>query len=306
MHWNVPACTATGVPSIHELRDAKREIKRAKTAGLHIRKLLELKHFAIPKEMPSRLEVLMQDNGDGDVSMLMSSTDVMWVPLKDVYDVEGLCFTGPGQVQWMKQLMELDNRWVLHGDGKHKLHHGCWILITLGTHHLRWDPHNLTLSVQFVPLIYLFCKQHESDGAILMLLDALIFVCMKYFKKKPVPGACMADHSDSFRNGYAKRFPGIQFGQCWPHIARKWGEGEWVSKTWEHFGEVAVQLYNIHLAKTAKMRDLLMMEYGELWDQWNMKGLRTFWNGYCVDGWDNWSVGPFNCAVCTPSQQACC
>jgi hypothetical protein len=45
---------------------------------------------------------------------------------------EGMCFTGPMQVQWIGQLLQRPQRFVLHADGKHKLHHGRWVLMTLG------------------------------------------------------------------------------------------------------------------------------------------------------------------------------
>ena len=40
------------------------------------------------------------------------------------YDTEGMCFTGPMQVQWIGQLLQRPHQFVLHADGKHKLHHG--------------------------------------------------------------------------------------------------------------------------------------------------------------------------------------
>ena len=49
----------------------------------------------------------------------------------------------------------------------------------------------------------------------------------------------MSDHADGFRSAYGLCFPGIPFGQCWPHIARKWSQGEYASKKWEHFDEVS-------------------------------------------------------------------
>ena len=55
------------------------------------------------------------------------------------YDTEGMCFTGPMQVQWIGQLLQRPQQFVLHADGKHKLHHGRWVLMTLGTHYLRYD-----------------------------------------------------------------------------------------------------------------------------------------------------------------------
>ena len=56
-----------------------------------------------------------------------------------LYDTEGMCFTDPMQVQWIGQLLQRPHQFVLHADGKHKLHHGRWVLMTLGTHYLRYD-----------------------------------------------------------------------------------------------------------------------------------------------------------------------
>ena len=92
---------------------------------------------------------------------------------------------------------------------RHKLHHGEWILMTIGTHHLRWDQKNLRLSTSFVPLVYLFCKQHETEGACLMLARGLEALAFKYYPTdaegkaiKLVPGACMADHCAAFKTAY--------------------------------------------------------------------------------------------------------
>ena len=165
----------------------------------------------------------------------------------------------------------MPGQFVLHADGKHKLHHGGWLLITLGTHFLRWDQHNSTLSTRFAPLMYLFCKQQETLGAADMLVDALqltwyattkqdtrthsmqltVCVCvstrmcdsMKYFGKTLEPGAMMLDHSDAFRAAFMKKYSVLgTFGQCWPHIIRKFVEGEYVKKTWAHFDEAKEHL----------------------------------------------------------------
>ena len=211
----------------------------------------------------------------------------------------------------MRQLvMWYVREFTLHVDSKFKLHHGDWVLTSVGTHHIRWDPHNLCLSNQFVPLVYLMCKQHESEGAGRLLLDALNKVCVKYFGKKLEPGATMSDHAAGLKKAFVTVFPDVYHGQCWPHIIRKWGEGEWASKRWEHFDEVGTQLAAIHLAQTTMMRDLLMMEYGVMWDEWGHE-MDVFWDSHCRpgkdgpnSGWDNWSIGCFDCVLCTPSQQA--
>ena len=54
-------------------------------------------------------------------------------------DVTGMVLVSLKSVQWMGQLLKLDFGWALHGDGKHKLHHGRWILVTFGCHSLAWD-----------------------------------------------------------------------------------------------------------------------------------------------------------------------
>ena len=77
------------------------------------------------------------------------------------------------QVGWILQLVAASRRWVLHVDGKHKLHHGKWMLVTFGTHTLRhsWSQKKLTHS--FRPLVYMFCKGHEDAESLLFGMHAL-------------------------------------------------------------------------------------------------------------------------------------
>ena len=305
---------ATGVPTLAQIQDRKKEMKKAKVLQVKIQCMLELKQHLLPLAMPAALSALALPLSStaaivASVAHELSSSSskfrqLIYIPMPDVYQVEGACLTGPMQIQWMGQLMKLPRQFVLHIDSKFKLHHGEWVLTSLGTHCLRWDPHNLKLSTTFVPLVYLMCKQHESAGAALLPMDALNVTTLKYFNGKLVPGACMSDHCVSFRNAYDKAWPGTAFGTCWPHIIRKWCEGEYASKKWEHFDEVKDQLRRIHLGgHTPPMRDLLMAEYGELWDKWGNQ-MNVFWTSYCQGGWDCWSVGLFACMLCTPSQQA--
>ena len=171
---------STGVPPLHKLQARKKEAKRAKTAGLQISTLLQLKTHLLKLKMPESLsaltipaasDALVAGGAAGGGSLV--SSKVIWVPQDPVYDTEGACLTGGVQIQWIGQLAKRPWTFVLHCDGKHKLHHGDWILLTCGTHILHWDEHNSTLSHKFVPLMYLLCKQHESNGACQMLTDAL-------------------------------------------------------------------------------------------------------------------------------------
>ena len=334
---------ASGVPTLHALQGRKKEMKRSKVASVTVANMLELKHFCLPYTIPETLEQLRlphvvatppqiegggtaDDGHDNETDAapplpagmpnaftaaalpqsLHNNKGLLYIPMDNLaFAVEGALFTGRMQMAWLSQLMDMPSKFVLHTDGKHKLHHGGWVLMTLGTHHLRWDQHNATLSTQFVPLLYLFCKQHESDGACLMLTKGCKMLASKYFADKGElsPGATMSDHSSGFRNAFEETFPQAPFGQCYPHIARKYGEAEYCKKNWCHFDEVQVHIREIHLGKSAGMRDVLTAGFGELWDSWGNQ-MDVFWNSYVCGGWDNWSIGLFECRLCTPSQQA--
>ena len=165
------------MPTLPELQRRKRVLLRAKKGPTQIKLLVEMKHYLIPLTMPQSKNALLQlaDNGDGSSINIVAdlAPRCLYIPMEDKYGVEGACMTGPMQISWMAQLMNLPKKFVLHADSKFKLHHGEWILTTIGTHHLRWDGVHHCLSTSFVPLIYLICKQHESVGACTMLMEAL-------------------------------------------------------------------------------------------------------------------------------------
>ena len=109
----------------------------------------------------------------------------------------------------------------------------------------------------------------------------------------------------SFRGAFKAVFPEVEFGHCWPHISRKFAEGEYCSKNWEHFEEMQEHLHIIHNTSTAAMRDLLMQEIGKVWDSptWKSQCTTTFWNSNCLSPWKDWHLGCFQAPACTPSQQ---
>lgn len=63
--------------------------------------------------------------------------------LADIWDqfpnTTAVALIGKVNIGWMGQLIDLAISWALHGDGKHKLHFGRWVLMTFGTHCLHWD-----------------------------------------------------------------------------------------------------------------------------------------------------------------------
>jgi len=109
---------------------------------------------------------------------------------------------------------QMPGEWQVHIDGKYKLHHSKFLLLTIGTHYLRYDHHHSTLSNSFAPLVYLFCKEGESDGAVQILIDALIATGRKYYNVRLTPGAGASDHAPALRKAMETTWPGIEYGQC--------------------------------------------------------------------------------------------
>ena len=66
-------------------------------------------------------------------------------------------------------------------------------------------PQQRKYTTSFIPLVYLFCKQHETDGACLMMMEALNLISVKYYNQPLQPGATCSDHSDAFRKAYLVR-----------------------------------------------------------------------------------------------------
>ena len=180
--------TLTGLPSKNKLRYTKRNIRRSQVAGFELKCILDMHLFCRPYLLPEpdQLEACIKP--------------MLYIPMDlNIYNVEGACFTGKVQIQWIGQILDRPHQFALHSDGKYKLHHGKWILQSLGTHYLKWDNDQKCLTTSFVPLVYMFCAQHESAGSCRMLCDALLAVAEKYFPgKRLLPGATVSDHSDRF------------------------------------------------------------------------------------------------------------
>ncbi len=107
----------------------KRAGKGTKAAKAALKTKADLVNFTSTHGLPE--SPALMDPG------IMYTVDL--AELHDDYDCTGLTLICLKNVNWIKQLVEMPLQWQLHGDGKHKLHHGKWILVTFGTHCLSWD-----------------------------------------------------------------------------------------------------------------------------------------------------------------------
>ena len=68
-----------------------------------------------------------------------------------LHSVQAVCFTGRTQINWLLQLAETDFKYTMHIDGVHKLHHGEWILVTIGPHVLNRAADGTVRNTNMIP-----------------------------------------------------------------------------------------------------------------------------------------------------------
>ena len=144
-------------------------LKQKEHAGVQIKDFKDLDRFLDPMTLPCEQDLrYIKDNPQSDEAKEFFRKKSYYIPQPaQSYGVQGACFTGPRQINWLGELLQLGPRQaVLHMDGKYKLHHGEWVLLTLGSHCLRQlgEDEVTGLTTTFLPLVYLFCKNHESTG----------------------------------------------------------------------------------------------------------------------------------------------
>jgi len=156
----IPLHLCTGVPDLRGYQNYGRELSRSKQpARVEFETRADLLTYMRWHALPSTFDAM----DDSSFYTVDGIADI-W---SDFVEPDGSCtlaiaLISKQCVAWIGQLVELSHAWALHGDGKHKLHIGSWILMTFGTHCLKWDLDSKGYRHAFRPLIYLFSKNHES------------------------------------------------------------------------------------------------------------------------------------------------
>lgn len=80
---------------------------------------------------------------------------------------------------------------------------------------------------------------------------------------------------------------------CWPHLARKLTNGEYISTEAEFYETLKDMMDGIHLAQTEDMMVMLIEKAGREIEakMGTHPKLRTLWNEYFVEPWACWSIG---------------
>jgi len=281
-----------GVPTLRQIQQKVYEMKKAKTAGYCVGTLNELKTFVMALNIPCASNVV-----NDELKFAMLTVPITTATLESA----GVPLCSPHQAKLISQLADMPDRFTLHADGKYKLHHGGFILLTLGTHVLKLVKQQLRTS--FVPLMHVVKPAGESEAGCTLLLESANFISMMLNGKSLSPSYTCNDHCDSYKNAFTRTYPNAYNGQCYPHIIVRLTRGEFIKKTHPNFEDAYKHIRSIHLASSECMKLLLIAECGKVWDTWAGRPMHGFWDEYCVAPWDCWSIGSTNAMLATPSNQ---
>lgn len=220
--------------------------------------------------------------------------------------VEGCVVSAKTQVDWIGQCCQADfaHRFMLHIDGKSKLHVGKFTLVTVGTHVLSFAS-NRDITRSFRPLVYVMTKQRESEKVVALALKAILKICDMYFggSKNFHPGAGAADHGRGIRAGWKQVYPDVPLAGCWPHIAWGMSHGKLLPKSHTRWEKVQLEFEQLHRAVSHGMWDVLVKALADEWGDNDAK-LNGLWNEYLVGEGANWYIGFTRVPAAPPSQQA--
>ena len=122
-----------GVADLPAFKDYKRTYREQQTAGIVVQDVNDLKNWAALHQVPATFN-----------EMDATGKTLYAIPHDwgDYPATIGVVLTGYKGMNWLRQVLAQELNYGLHIDGKHKLHFGKWIVVTVGTHYLRWDQHN--------------------------------------------------------------------------------------------------------------------------------------------------------------------
>ena len=225
-------------------RGQSREKKNARPENLKYVDHMDLLNFMREHALPESVDLME----DGKMYAVDRLADI-WERFPNT---TAMALVMKRNIEWIGQLLKTRWSWALHGDGKHKVHHGRWILMTFGTHALRWDIKTKQYMHTFCPLIYIFSKQHETIESVKLSMVCLQLAAEHFFGERLCPAVCISDHADGLMQGMQeigidpegeepeplKATP--RLGD-WAHMAVKYRKGELLNKTNPYYGEYSTK-----------------------------------------------------------------
>lgn len=273
-----PDTSVSGVPTLACYQEAVKNLKKGKRAGVIVKHYSDMQKVAFRRALPQTKEEIEPFRMyavpfDGD----------------QFKDVEAIVLTMHVQINWIGYLVNLGFNFPLHIDGKYKLHHGDWLLITFGTHSLRLAAKERTAHT-FRPLLYVFTKQQESTDVVWLGLVCCNFIAMRYFQKSFSPSVGIADHGPGINGGWTKMWPDRKLLGCYPHISWHMSHGKLLPKSHPLFDEASEAIRVMHTAETEGMWRVLLHGLARKWGD-DDAAINKMWNSIYCSPYDNWYLG---------------
>ena len=157
---------------------------------------------------------------------------------------------------------------ALQADGTYRLHLGGWVLCDVGIIVIRWDAKTRSSTQSFIPLMYLWCRT-ECKVAYQQLFNILMTAPIKYLGLRQPLRVNIGglDRTQYIADAYQQTWPGITLTLCWPHIARKFKEGDFKRdlKDAPNSGEIEAGIRILHNCRTRDQFELLAECIFEYW-----------------------------------------
>ena len=285
--------TTTGVRPLKCYQLHKRRVKKAKIAGVQIKSILELRQWAEQHELLDQFKDLIPFK-----TYAVPFAYDQWPTL------ECVILTSRTQVGWLQQLACME-KFVAHIDGKYKLHHGLWMLITIGTHEITFDVKTKQIRHSFRPLLYMFVKQQESADSVHLLLDSCSTVSIKYAGKPFKPTLGCADHGAGIMCGWGRGMPGVPLAGCYAHISWKLTHGKLLSKSHPKHEHICGDVFpNLRRCGTKECFHVMGEALYRVWGNAD-PALNSLWDATIYEGKANWFYGYDQKTPCAPPTNQC-
>ena len=247
--------------------------------GVIVKHYSELQKWARDHELPQTMEEIKP-----------FTTYAVPFDCNQFKSVEAIVLTMHVQINWIGILLGLGFNFCLHMDGKYKLHHGDWMLITFGTHSIHLAKKDKRIHHTFRPLVYVWTKQQESTDVIWLGLVCCNMIAQRFYQKSFSPSVGVADHGPGIAGGWAKMWPGRKLLGCYPHISWHMSHGKLLPKSHPLFDEASEAIRVMHLAETEGMWRVLVQALARKWGD-DDEDINKMWNSIFVAPYDNWYLG---------------
>lgn len=270
---------ATDEKALKSYENHKRKLKKSRVAGVIINSIVELRAWTVQHELVDEFK-----------DLLPFATYAVPVAYDQWPTVECVILTSRTQIGWFQQLADVV-AFPAHIDGKFKVHHGKWMLMTVGTHTIKYCEKSKGIRHSFRPLLYMFVKQQESADSVHLLLDSCSTVSIKYARKPFKPTLGCADHGSGIMCGWERGMPGVPLAGCYAHISWKLSHGKLLSKCHPKHETICLDVYpTLRRCGTPKCFDLMAAALGREWGDEDA-ALNRLWDSTMCGDYANWFLG---------------